>query len=228
MLLCSIVRGDQSASVAEHLLPSIAVRRLIFAITALALPALLMAAAPPTTPDIDARPSLAGQLLVATPAMRDPRFDHAVILMVRHNKDGAFGLVINRPLGERPLAALLAAFGESDAGATGNVRIFLGGPVQPEIGFVIHSTDYQRADTIAVDAHIGVTSSPKVLRAIADKMGPAKNLIVLGYAGWAPNQLEGELAHNVWYTAPQDPALIFDEDRDKVWDRAAARRTQDL
>jgi putative transcriptional regulator len=210
----------------------IAFRRLLFALTAIALPATLYAAAPLNPTDIPAdtksRASLAGQLLIATPAMRDPRFDHAVILMVRHNSEGAFGIVINRPVGERSLASLLAAFGESDVGADGNVRVFLGGPVQPQVGFVIHSTDYRRPDTITVDAHVAVTSSPKVLRDIADKMGPAKSLVVFGYAGWAPGQLEGELAHNVWYTAPQDPGLVFDDDRDKVWEHATAHRTQDL
>ena len=205
----------------------IAFRRLFFALAAIALPATLYAAAPPN-PTGSPAASLAGQLLIATPAMRDPRFEHAVILMVRHNNEGAFGIVINRPVGERSLASLLAAFGENAAGADGNVRIFLGGPVQPEVGFVIHSTDYRRPDTIAVDAHVAVTSSPKVLRDIADKMGPAKSLIVFGYAGWAPGQLEGELARNVWYTAPQDPALVFDDDRDKVWDHATAHRIQDL
>jgi putative transcriptional regulator len=213
-------------------LSSISVRRIVLAVAALLVPAALTAAAPsdpanPVAPP-DAHPSLAGQLLVATPEMRDPRFEHAVILMVRHNKDGAFGLVINRPIGEQPLARLLAAFGESDAGASGNVPIFLGGPVQPEVGFVIHGTDYHRFGTIAVDGQVAVTPSPGVLRDIADKKGPAKSLVIFGYAGWAPGQLEGELGRNVWYTAPQDPALVFDEDRDKVWDRASAHRSRDL
>jgi putative transcriptional regulator len=212
---------------------SIALRRVIFALAALILPATLIAAVPSdpsdTSPtDTHKGASLAGQLLIATPAMRDPRFDHAVILMVRHNKDGAFGIVINRPVGERSLASLLAALGDKDSGAAGNVRVFLGGPVQTEIGFVIHGTDYRLAETIAVDAHVAVTSSAKVLRDIADKKGPAKSLIVFGYAGWAPGQLEGELDHNVWYTAPQDPGLVFDHDRDSLWNDATAHRTQDL
>ena len=212
----------------------IAFRRLVFALAALVLPATLYAAAPSdhpdvfNSPDIKGHASLAGQFLIATPGMRDPRFDHAVILMVRHNQDGALGIVINLPLGERPLADLLAAFGEKDSAATGKVRIFLGGPVQPEIGFVIHSTNYHRAETITVGRNVAVTSSAKVLRDIADKTGPAKSLIAFGYAGWVPGQLEGELAHNVWSTAPQDPGIVFDDDRDKVWEHATAHRTQDL
>jgi putative transcriptional regulator len=207
-------------------LPFIAARRLVLALLALAVPAALVAA--PSNPAETPPPSLKGQLLIATPSMRDPRFDHAVILMVRHDRDGAMGIVINRPLGEKPLAELLAAFGAKDTAATGNVRIFLGGPVQLEAGFVVHSTDYRRPETMDVDSRFAATSSREVLRDIANKAGPMKSLIAFGYAGWAPGQLEGELAHNVWYTAPADPGLVFDDDRDKVWEHATARRTQDL
>jgi putative transcriptional regulator len=176
----------------------------------------------------EATPSLKGQLLIATPAMRDPRFDRAVILMLQHDGDGAMGIVINRPLGERPLADLLAAFGDKDTAASGSVRVFLGGPVQLEVGFVIHGSDYRRPETLDVDARFAATPSREVLRDIARNAGPMKSLIAFGYAGWAPGQLEGELARNVWYTAPADPGLVFDDDRDKVWEHAAARRTQDL
>lgn len=197
------------------------------ALFAVHMPATLFAA-PSDPADAPPRPSLRGQFLVATEAMRDPRFDHAVILMVWHDRDGAFGIVINRPLGEKPLVDILAAFGKKDSAATGDVPIFLGGPVQPEMSFVIHSTDYRRPDTRDIDSRIAMTPSGAVLDDIAKKQGPAKSLIAFGYAGWAPGQLENELSHNVWYTAPADPGIVFDEDRDKVWEHAAARRTQDL
>jgi putative transcriptional regulator len=203
---------------------AIASRRLVLAFPALALWLGLLAPERTQSAQTTPRASLAGQLLIATPAMRDTRFDHAVILMLRHDQDGAFGIVINRPLGQRPMADLLGA---KDA-ASGNVQVFIGGPVQPNIGFVVHSTDYRRAGTLDVDGRVAMTSSREVLRDIADKKGPAKALIAFGYAGWAPGQLESELARNVWYTAPEDPALVFDDDRDKVWERATARRTEDL
>ncbi|HLK80481.1 MAG TPA: YqgE/AlgH family protein [Xanthobacteraceae bacterium] len=204
-------------------MPFIAAQRLILAV--LVLSAALTATSPHAT---EAPPSLKGQFLIATPAMRDPRFDHAVILMVRHDSDGALGIVINRPLGEKPLTDLLAVFGNKDATASGNVRIFLGGPVQPEVSFVIHGADYRRAETLDIDARLAATPSSAVLPDMARSAGPTKSLIAFGYAGWAPGQLEGELARNVWYTAPADPALVFDDDRDKVWEHATARRTQDL
>jgi putative transcriptional regulator len=173
-------------------------------------------------------PSLKGQFLIATPTMRDPRFDRAVILMVSHGRDGALGIVINRPLGEKPLADILAAFGKKDMAAAGNVPVFLGGPVQPEVSFVIHGSDYRRPATMNIDSRLAATPSGEVLDDIARQQGPAKRLIVFGYAGWSPGQLEGELARNVWYMAPADPGLVFDDDRDKVWEHAVARRTQDL
>ena len=193
----------------------------------LAAPAALLAAPsdPSGTPP---QPSLKGQLLIATEGMLDPRFEHAVILMVSHDRDGAFGIVINQPLGEKPLADLLAALGRKDTPATGNVPIFLGGPVQLEASFTIHSSDYSRPQTRTIDVGLAATPSGDVLKDIARNQGPAKSLVAFGYAGWSPGQLENELAHNVWYMAPADPGIVLDDDRSKVWEHAVARRTQDL
>jgi putative transcriptional regulator len=196
-------------------------------IFACAMPALSQAAleAPKNVP---ARASLAGQLLIATPSMGDPRFAQTVIFMARHDKNGAFGIVINKPVGERPLASLLEALGDKEAGAEGSVRLFAGGPVQTDVGFVVHSADYRRAETIVVDARVAVTSTREILRDIARKQGPQKSLIAFGYAGWGPGQLDGEMALRAWFTAEEDLGLIFDLDRAKVWDEAMKRRTQDL
>ena len=101
---------------------------------AMLLPATLLHAALPTPTEAPEQASLTGQLLIAAPTMGDPRFAHTVILMVRHDRNGALGIVINRPIGERPLAGILEALGEKDTAVAGQVRIFAGGPVQPEIG----------------------------------------------------------------------------------------------
>jgi putative transcriptional regulator len=172
--------------------------------------------------------SLAGQFLVATPSMEDQRFARTVILMARHNKDGAFGLIINRPAAERPLSQLLEALGEKGAAVSGTVRLFAGGPVQPELGFVMHSPDYMGPQTLEVDGHVSVTMSLDILRDIGAGKGPQKSLITFGYAGWAPGQLEGEIARRSWTTVPADGKLIFDEDRSKLWDIVYALRIQDL
>jgi putative transcriptional regulator len=172
--------------------------------------------------------SLAGQLLIATPAMADPHFANTVILLARHNRDGAMGITINRPIGERPLAALMGAIGEDALGVEGTIRIFAGGPVQSEIGFILHDTAYRRIGTIDIDGRVAMTSSPQILRDIGQHAGPRQYLVAFGYAGWGPGQLEGELAQRAWITMPEDPGLVFDADREKVWDLATARADRGL
>lgn len=167
--------------------------------------------------------SLTGQLLVASAAMKDPRFQRTVILIVRHSQSGAFGIVINRPAGERLLTELLGKLGEKD-GLDGVVQVFAGGPVEPDLGFVIHTTDYKLAETGAINADVAFTAGPNILRDISRKRGPLKALVAFGYAGWGSNQLEAELAQNAWFTIEADSVLIFDEGRDRLWDEAVARQ----
>ena len=202
--------------------------RPLLALAAILLPAGLLHAALQSPAQAPGPASLAGQILIASPGLRDPRFERTVILMVRHSAGGALGIVINRPLGERPLASLLEAIGERNNGVSGSLRIFYGGPVQPEIGFVVHSADFHAPETIDIDGHVAMTSSREILRDIASRRGPEKMLVAFGYAGWGPGQLESELAQRAWFTAAADSKLIFDLDRDKVWDDAMAHRTQDL
>jgi len=172
--------------------------------------------------------SLAGQLLVAAPDMADPRFQHTAILMVQHNKDGALGIVINRPAKELPIAKLLEALGLDSKGSEGTVRLFAGGPVQPEIGLIVHSADYHRTGTIDIDGRVAMTANPEILRDIGHHQGPEQSLVAFGYAGWGPGQLEGELALGGWFTVPEDPKLVFDVDREKLWDEAMKHRTISL
>jgi len=172
--------------------------------------------------------SLAGQLLIAAPTIGDPRFAHTVILMLRHDRSGAFGIVLNRPLGEQTIASLLQAAGEKDSDVKGSMAVFAGGPVQPELGFVVHSSEYHLADTLEVDGHVAMTADNQVLRDIGAGKGPAKRLFAFGYSGWGAGQLEGEIARHGWFTAPADPKMVFDDDRGGLWDDAMARRTRDL
>ena len=172
--------------------------------------------------------SLTGQLLIAAPTIGDPRFAHTVILMVRHDREGAFGIVINRPVGESPIASLLEGAGEDVSGISGSVKIFAGGPVQQELGFVVHSAEYHLDETLDVDGRVAMTANRQVLRDIGRNLGPVKSLFALGYAGWGPGQLEGELARSDWFTTPAEPRLIFDDDRANLWEEAMARRTRDL
>ncbi|HEY3641396.1 MAG TPA: YqgE/AlgH family protein, partial [Xanthobacteraceae bacterium] len=147
-------------------------QRSLLALAAILLPATLLHAALQNPAERPGQASLAGRILIASPGLRDPRFDHTVVLMVRHSAGGALGIVLNHPLGERPLASLLDAIGEKSSGITGTLRIFSGGPVQPEIGFVIHSTDYHRPETTEIDGRVAMTSSREILRDIASQHGP--------------------------------------------------------
>ena len=169
-----------------------------------------------------------GDLLIASAQIQDPRFAHAVILLLRHDKDGALGIVINRLVAERPVAELLKAAGDKDSDAEGSIRVFEGGPVKRELGFVIHSAEYRRPDTIAVDGKVAMTASKQTLRDIGRNQGPKKYFFAFGYAGWGAGQLEDEIARRDWVTTPEDTDLVFDADRDTLWDRALARRGQDL
>ena len=178
-------------------------------------------AALPTAPEISGRTSFAGQLLIASPSLGDP-FDHAVILMVQHDRKGALGIVINRPITRRPIAAVLAALGADATGVSDSVLIFLGGPVSPNIAFALHSADYRRPHTTEIDGRAALSDAGEVLRDIGRGEGPKQSLIAFGYAGWAPAQLDDEIARGAWVAAPENPALVFDTDRAKVWTDALA------
>jgi putative transcriptional regulator len=160
--------------------------------------------------------------------MGDPNFRHAVILMVRHDKTGALGIIINRPIQEVPLARLMDLVGKRSTGITGRAQVFAGGPVDPQIGFVVHTAEYHRSGTIDIDGHVAMTSDPEALSDICNHKGPRQSLIAFGYAGWGPGQLESEMMLGGWFTMPEDPKFVFDMDRDKLWDEMTKRRTYPL
>ncbi len=195
----------------------------ILAAAAVIVPAAVLHAALSTEPpDVSAPSSLSGQLLIASPRMREP-FDHAVILIAQHSRDGALGIVINHPIDSRPIAEVLKALGaDASGGIKNSVRVFLGGPVDPNIAFVIHSAEYRRDDTVDIDGHIALTDAAEVLRDIGLGKGPGKSLVALGYAGWAPSQLEDEIASGAWIAVPENPTMVFDDDRNKLWADALA------
>jgi putative transcriptional regulator len=170
----------------------------------------------------------AGRLLVATDELQDSRFHHTVIYMVQHDARGAMGLVVNRPIAEVRLADLLARFGVDNQGVSGRIRVYYGGPVEPSRVFVLHSIDYVGAATRVLNGGVALTTEPDVLEAMARGRGPLRSLFVLGYAGWAPGQLEGEIRGGHWVSVPAEPGLLFDEDPEKKWERAMAQRRIEL
>ena len=173
--------------------------------------------------------SVAGRLLVATPELEDPNFDHTVVYMVEHNGGGAMGLVLNRVLGKGPVAELLEGLGiEGQVDPAAEIEVHYGGPVEAGRGFVLHSPDYTGANTVVLSDLVALTSSLDILSAIAAGNGPKRSLFALGYAGWAPGQLEAELAVGAWVVVDADEALLFDDQVDSKWQRALDRRGIDL
>ena len=171
---------------------------------------------------------LAGQLLVATDALSDPRFAHSVVYMIQHDGGGAMGLIINRPVGKTPLAKLLGELGVNNQGISRDIRVHYGGPVDPGRGFTLHTSDYAIEGTQVVGEGIAVTVDPEILRDIGLGKGPRLALLAVGYAGWAPGQLEAEIKAGAWIAVPADEPLLFDEDYPTKWERATARRMFNL
>ena len=167
---------------------------------------------------------LAGQFLVATPQMGDPRFAETVIYMINHDERGAMGLVINSPVAKGPLADLFKALGREPKPTEKTVILHYGGPVEPDRLYVLHSSEYSGNSTSAVGPGVAVSGDPAVLGDIAEGKGPRQSLLIFGYAGWAPGQLEGEISAGAWFSLPADPALIFDSDAETKWQRAMAKR----
>ena len=223
-----VLRLIRPADAQVRAMSAIWLRRLGLVVAAFVLQTALLKVASPSPEEAPARPSLTGQLLVAAPSMSDPRFERTVILIVQHGQTGAVGIVINKPIGERSLASLFEALGQKGGDVADKVHIFSGGPVQPEVGFVVHSADYRRPETVAINDRLSITSSVEILRDVSNKKGPVKILVAFGYAGWGPDQLEREIEERAWGIAEADPTLVFDEDRENVWDDAWKHRTQHL
>lgn len=165
-------------------------------------------------------PSLSGQLLVAMPSLADPNFERSVTLLCQHDESGAVGLVINRPASfdfDRVLEQLDLKRGAADI----EVPVFVGGPVQPERGFVLHRAGGPDWDSShAIGARWSITTSRDILAALADGSGPQPALLVLGYAGWTAGQLEQELGENAWLTAAATEQILFEIDPGQRWQAA--------
>lgn len=165
--------------------------------------------------------NLSGKLLVAMPGMGDPRFRHAVIYIADHSDKGAMGLMVNKPTADVVLSDVLDQIETATGPAAHELRVHIGGPVETGRGFVLHSQDYRSAiETLDVGDGFAMTATVDILEDIAAGKGPDKALLMLGYAGWGPDQLEGEIARNGWLTCPADVTLVFDLPDDKKWSAA--------
>jgi putative transcriptional regulator len=163
---------------------------------------------------------LDGQMLIAMPSMGDERFARSVIYVCAHSNEGAMGIVVNQPAGNITFPDLLVQLEVIPAAdliqlppRAGDVRVLKGGPVDTQRGFVLHSSDYfVENSTLPIDEGICLTATLDILKAIAAGSGPQSAILALGYAGWAPGQLENEIQHNGWLHCSADLELIFGRD----------------
>ena len=169
--------------------------------------------------------ALTGQLLVAMPGIGDPRFERAVILIIAHDGKHAMGLTVNRPVDGLTLTHLLTQLGVSAAPSTPEELVLMGGPVEPERGFVLHTDDYAgEGATVEVGDGVALTATREILEALAgNTQRPRRAVLALGYAGWGEGQLEGEIRDSVWLTCDADEDLLFGDDHEHKWGRALAK-----
>lgn len=177
---------------------------------------------------ISTETSLTGQLLVAMPNMADPRFSRSVVYLCAHSADGAMGLMINRLIDSLSFDSLLEQLGVELETLDSEMPVHFGGPVESSRGFVLHSTDYLQDSTLVIDDDIALTATVDVLKAIARGEGPAQRVLALGYAGWAPGQLDAEIQANGWLLVPADHQLVFGLDNQGKWQQAMAKLGIDL
>ena len=153
---------------------------------------------------------LTGKLLIAMPGMGDPRFEHSVVYLCSHNDDGAMGLIVNKPAADVHLSDLLEQLSIGPEGAGRDTPVHYGGPVEGARGFVLHTPgEAPRQHSLVVDGDFAMTATLDILEDIAAGRGPGHALMMLGYSGWGPGQLEGEIAMNGWLTAEASADLVY-------------------
>lgn len=168
---------------------------------------------------------LTGRALIAMPGIEDPRFERAVVLICAHTQELAMGLTLNRPLDGLTVPSLMEKLGVDSHNTLPEDLVLLGGPVDTERGFVLHTDDYvsTSSSTKVLDG-VALTATREVLEAIAShNERPRRSLLALGYSGWGPGQLEREIRDNVWLTCDPDEALLFGQDYEHKWSTALAR-----
>ena len=164
-------------------------------------------------------PFLTGKLLLAMPGIGDPRFERSVIAMCQHDEDGALGIGIGRIMPRMGLHALLDQFGIEPRGVP-DVPIHVGGPVEPQRGFVLHSLDWGGQESMQVSNLWGLTATIDILRVIGTDKGPKRWLVALGYAGWGSGHLDGEMLRHGWHIADANDALLYETPVEDRWTAA--------
>lgn len=165
---------------------------------------------------MDAPRFLSGQLLLAMPGIGDPRFEKAVVALCVHDEEGALGIGLGRLVPRLGFHDLLVQL-EIEPGEAPNAPVHLGGPVEPQRGFLLHTLDWGGSETVQVGERWALSATLDILKAIAAGKGPSRWVAALGYAGWGPGQLDEEMRRHGWFVTPGDEHLIYDAHVDDRW-----------
>ncbi|ARD21649.1 YqgE/AlgH family protein [Shewanella japonica] len=174
--------------------------------------------------------SLQGHLLIAMPSLEDTFFERSVIYICEHNDKGAMGVMINRPT-NIVIDELLDQIGltkESGLSLDLEGPVLLGGPVDTDRGFVLHTPQEQWVNSEAISDFCMLTTSRDVLNALGTNESPSQFVVALGYSGWSKDQLEQELAENTWLTIPATSELLFCQDHEALWAEATKKLGFDI
>jgi putative transcriptional regulator len=154
------------------------------------------------------------------PQLHDPNFAQTVVLLCQHNEDGAFGLVVNRPV---TTVARVMAHGSIEGASEHELEVWIGGPVEPDRSWILLPDGQSDAEAIQVCEGVFLSTSASVLRRIIDHEADDRTRLIAGYAGWGPGQLDAELAASAWLSVDVQPDLIFDTPAEHMWERAIRR-----
>ena len=169
---------------------------------------------------------LIGKMLIAMPGIGDPRFERSLLYICAHDRDHAMALCVNNPVEGLTIRDLLRRLDVGTEDSASTDLVLIGGPVEHERGFVLHTDDYLASDgaTLTITDGLAMTASREALEVLSGKRAPPKwSALALGYAGWGEGQLEREIRKNVWLTCEADEQLIFGADYADKWSRALAK-----
>lgn len=161
-------------------------------------------------PSLDLRGGFGGKLLISMPHLDESPFEQSVVLMCSHDEEHAFGVIINKPIDGLSVDEVMDEAGLPGSDYADDSPVFFGGPVDMQRGAVLHSLDYQTKDTFKIAEGIGLTASEEALEIICDPIrAPRSSMLVMGHAGWGPDQLDDEIKRNAWLSIPSSPELVF-------------------
>jgi putative transcriptional regulator len=167
--------------------------------------------------------SLAGKFLISSPyAFGNDVFNKSLIYVMSHNETGALGLIVNRMVNKLPAGAVLKLFKDNGNESELSMPVYVGGPVEPERGFVLHTSEYTKNLLLQSSDNLAVSSNIEIIRDIAHGQGPQHSMVVLGYTGWSPDQLESEIEKNMWIISNSSNEIIFSDSTNK-WDTALSK-----